>query len=193
MILQEAAEHAAQRALAEVLNAPPTIVPDAGRPALQAAFCIDVRSEVFRRALETLSPRIQTLGFAGFFGLTAAHRRFASDVVELRLPVLLNPGLKCVSGGPEDAVADDSKRFKARATRAWGRFKLAAVSSFAFVEATGPIYVGKLLRDALALQHGPAPDDPAPRFDPPLDLATRTQRRRACCGPCRSPRISRDS
>ena len=38
-----------------------------------------------------------------------------------------------------------STRFKARAKRAWGRFKLAAVSSFAFVEATGPVYVGKLL------------------------------------------------
>jgi hypothetical protein len=175
VILQEAAEHAAQRALAEVLNAPPVAVADTGRPALQAAFCIDVRSEVFRRALETISPRIQTLGFAGFFGLTAAHRRFASDVTELRLPVLLNPGVTSVSGGPDDASADQSMRFKARAKRAWGRFKLAAVSSFAFVEATGPIYVGKLLRDALALQHAPATDDPAPRLDPPLDLPTRSR------------------
>ena len=61
---------------------------------MQAAFCIDVRSEVFRRALESLHPGIQTIGFAGFFGLTTAHRRFASDVEELRLPVLLNPALK---------------------------------------------------------------------------------------------------
>jgi len=174
VILQEAAEHAAQRALAAVLNAPAAGA-DTGRPALQAAFCIDVRSEVFRRALESISPKIQTLGFAGFFGLTAAHRRFASDVTELRLPVLLNPGLKSVSGGPDVAGADRSVRVKARAKRAWGRFKLAAVSSFAFVEATGPIYVGKLLRDALALQHAPATDDPAPRLDPPLDLATRSQ------------------
>ena len=29
------------------------------------------------------------------------------------------------------------RRYTARAKRAWGRFKLAAVSSFAFVEATG--------------------------------------------------------
>jgi uncharacterized protein YbcC (UPF0753/DUF2309 family) len=175
VILQEAAEHAAQRALAKVLNAP---VPsaDSARPALQAVFCIDVRSEVFRRALEAMSPRIQTIGFAGFFGITAAHRRFASDVTELRLPVLLKPGLKSVAGGPDEAGAGQSARFKARAKRAWGRFKLAAVSSFAFVEATGPIYVGKLLRDALALDHAPSPaDDPPPRFDPPLDLATRAE------------------
>jgi uncharacterized protein YbcC (UPF0753/DUF2309 family) len=172
-ILQEAADRAAQRGLAAVLAAPETNVLTA-RPALQAAFCIDVRSEVYRRALESVNPTIQTLGFAGFFGLTASHRRFASDVHELRLPVLLNPGLTTTSGGPADAADDQSSRYKARAKRAWGRFKLAAVSSFAFVEATGPIYVGKLLNDALALKATAAPNDPAPRPDPALDLETRT-------------------
>ncbi len=173
-ILQEAAERAAQRALAETFAAPAPKA-SASRPALQAAFCIDVRSEVFRRALEGVNPGIQTLGFAGFFGLTASHRRFASDVQELRLPVLLNPGLTTCSGGPESAAADQSARFKARAKRAWGRFKLAAVSSFAFVEATGPIYFGKLLSDALGRHGAPIPNDPAPRLDPALDLATRTK------------------
>jgi uncharacterized protein YbcC (UPF0753/DUF2309 family) len=171
-ILQQAAERAAQRALAATL-AMPSAEPSRDRPALQAAFCIDVRSEVFRRALESVNPRIQTLGFAGFFGLSAAHRRFASDVTELRLPVLLNPGISSCSGGSEVAASDQSARFKARAKRAWGRFKFAAVSSFAFVEATGPIYVAKLLNDALGLHRAPAPNDPAPRPDPALDLATR--------------------
>lgn len=168
-ILQEAAERAAQRRLAETLAAAPS-TPRDSRPALQAAFCIDVRSEVFRRALEAVDPDIQSLGFAGFFGLTAAHRRFASDVEELRLPVLLNPGVRSCSGGPEDAEADLSARYAARATWAWGRFKLAAVSSFAFVEATGPIYVGKLLGDALGRERPKAPVDPAPRLVTVLDL-----------------------
>ena len=173
-ILQEASERAVQRILAETLAALGTVATD-NRPALQAAFCIDVRSEVFRRALESVNPDIQTLGFAGFFGLTASHRRFASDVQELRLPVLLNAGLTTCSGGPGDATADQSARFKARAKRAWGRFKLAAVSSFAFVEATGPVYAGKLVSDALGLHATPAPNDPAPRLDPALDRATRTK------------------
>ena len=173
-ILQDASERAAQRALAATLSAPGTTAIDT-RPELQAAFCIDVRSEVFRRALETVCPDIQTLGFAGFFGLTASHRRFASDVRELRLPVLLNPGLMTCSGGADDAAADQSARFKARAKRAWGRFKLAAVSSFAFVEATGPLYASKLVGDALGLHATPASNDPAPRIDPALDLATRTK------------------
>ncbi|MEO1191197.1 MAG: DUF2309 domain-containing protein [Pseudomonadota bacterium] len=171
-ILQEAAERGAQRVLAEALGSA-TLEPIAERPKLQAAFCIDVRSEVFRRALEAVDPGIRTLGFAGFFGLTAAHRRFASDVVELRLPVLLNPSVTSCSGTPDLEAADQDARFKARAKRAWGRFKLAAVSSFAFVEAAGPIYVGKLLRDALGFQSTPVPNDPAPRLEPALDLETR--------------------
>ncbi len=141
---------------------------------MQAAFCIDVRSEVFRRALEAVNPAIQTLGFAGFFGLAASHRRFASDVAEHRLPVLLNPGLTSRAGGPDEAAADQNARLKARAKRAWGRFKLAAVSSFAFVEAAGPLYVGKLVTDALALRPTRLPNDPAPRPDPALDLGART-------------------
>lgn len=173
-ILQEASERAAQRILAETLAAP-EMVTTGSRPALQAAFCIDVRSEVFRRALESLNPDIQTLGFAGFFGLASSHRRFASDVQELRLPVLLNASLTTCSGGPEDAASDRSARVKARAKRAWGRFKLAAVSSFAFVEASGPIYAGKLVSDALGLHATSAPNDPAPRLDSALDLATRTK------------------
>ncbi len=149
-ILQEASERAAQRALAAALEGPSRAAP-AGRPDMQAAFCIDVRSEIFRRALESVDPQIQTLGFAGFFGLAASHRRFASDIRELRSPALIKPSAMTCSGGPDEAAADLSARFKARARRAWGRFKLAAVSSFAFVEGTGPIYAVKLLRDALGL------------------------------------------
>lgn len=168
-ILQEAWERAVQRDLAETFAAP-AAVQTQERPALQAAFCIDVRSEVFRRALEAVDPNIQTLGFAGFFGLTASHKSFASDVDELRLPVLLNAGVTSTSEG-EDVAAEQTARFKARAKRAWGRFKLAAVSSFAFVEAMGPVYAGKLVKDALNI----APDtdtasNPAPRLDPPLPL-----------------------
>jgi uncharacterized protein YbcC (UPF0753/DUF2309 family) len=173
-ILQEATERAAQRALAETL-AQPALPRADGRPVLQAAFCIDVRSEVFRRALERLSPGIQTLGFAGFFGLATAHRSFASDVEERRLPVLLNPALRSRAGGPEAASAELSARVRARAARAWGRFKLAAVSSFAFVEAAGPVYLVKLVTDALGLHRARAVDGPAPRLDPALDLVDRTK------------------
>jgi uncharacterized protein YbcC (UPF0753/DUF2309 family) len=66
-------------------------------------------------------------------------------------------------------------RISARAKRAWGRFRQAAVSSFAFVEAAGPLYGGKLVRDALALgDHGHAPD-PLPRFETGLTPTQKAQ------------------
>lgn len=165
-ILQEAAERAAQRRLSLLFDGAASLPAPSQRPGLQIAFCIDVRSEVLRRALESLDPGIRTLGFAGFFGLGIGHREFASDVVEARLPVLLTPGVFTRSGpiSPASDKADLAARIKARAKRAWGRFKLAAISSFAFVEATGPIYVAKLLRDALGWVRPTAPQDPAPHL-----------------------------
>ena len=54
-----------------------------------------------------------------------------------------------------------------------GRFKLAAVSSFAFVEATGPVYAGKLVRDALGLPQPSATDAHQPHLDDALPLTDR--------------------
>lgn len=166
-ILQDAAERAHQRGLAALL---PGVAAAAGteRPRLQAAFCIDVRSEPFRRALESLDPGIATLGFAGFFGLPVAHRGTASDLTEARLPVLLTPRLHAHAGTP--VAMDTRQRIAARAVRALARFRQAAVSSFAFVEAAGPLYGAKLLRDALGLGHRHAADA-APVLAPVLPAA----------------------
>lgn len=171
-ILQAAVEFSAQRGVIAAIE-DSRATPRTDRPKVQAAFCIDVRSEVIRRALESLDTGIETLGFAGFFGLATSHRGFASDVEELRLPVLLNPGVKTSSGEASDKSKDDAQRFSARAKRAWGRFKFAAVSSFAFVEAAGPLYALELARDALGITGSKAPHEPAPRFNPDLDLETR--------------------
>ena len=166
--LQEAADRAAERALAEALEAPVPARSAPARPAAQAAFCIDVRSEVFRRALESTDPEIDTIGFAGFFGITTAHRGAASDIVEARAPVLVAPGVEShATAAPE---TDAAARIARRALRAWDRFKVAAVSAFAFVEAAGPLYAGKLIKDTRARPKA-WPASPAPAAD--LDLATR--------------------
>lgn len=159
-ILQDAAERAHQRGLITALDGTASAP---ARPMLQAAFCIDVRSEVFRRALEAATPEIETIGFAGFFGLPLSHRPFASDVAGTHLPVLLNPALTTHSSA--DDSTEHKARITARAARAWGRFRQAAVSSFAFVEAAGPAYAGKLLRDALRLGGRSPPPAPAPRIE----------------------------
>lgn len=172
-ILQNAAERAAQRRLAGALAAPAEAAAGDDRSVLHGVFCIDVRSEVFRRALESQDAAVRTSGFAGFFGLATAHRGFASDVEERRLPVLLTPARTTRAGGEADLDADRRARFGARARRAWGRFKLAAVSSFAFVEAMGPVYAGKLLRDGLSLASAGRRAEPAPVFDPAVGLDDR--------------------
>ncbi len=182
-ILQEAAERAHQRVLYEALMSTCSTQDvvtketldntERAAPKLQAAFCIDVRSEVFRRALESVDSSIETKGFAGFFGLFTKHKRYASDVEENRFPVLLGATLTSGTKKPYDNKCDGelSQRYKERAHRAWGRFKLAAVSSFAFVEAMGPAYVVKLLRNAFGMQKMTAIDAHTPELITGLDSA----------------------
>jgi uncharacterized protein YbcC (UPF0753/DUF2309 family) len=156
-ILQDAADRGHQRRLAAELDGE---TPATERPFLQAAFCIDVRSEVFRRALESVDAGIATIGFAGFFGLPLAHHAHGSDIREARLPVLLNPAIETTSAG--NPARDQADRIAARSARAWGRFRQAAVSSFAFVEAMGPVYAAKLVTSALGFA-GKAKSEPAPQ------------------------------
>lgn len=167
-LLQVAAEHAEQRRLAVTLAGASTPEPY-DRAALQAVFCIDVRSEVFRRHLEAQSHEIETFGFAGFFGLAIAHHEDGSDVCEARAPALLSPGLKTTT-----APRPSGSRVAARAARAWGRFRQAAVSSFAFVEAVGLVHGAKLLNASLGGGKAKA-NGLSPRLVEGHDAATRAE------------------
>lgn len=60
------------------------------RKVAQLVFCIDVRSEPFRRALEALG-HYETYGFAGFFGLPLRINDEDSDKSKACCPVLLKP------------------------------------------------------------------------------------------------------
>lgn len=162
--LQDALELSAEAALVAKLNdhQPPEVSGD--RPLVQIAFCIDVRSEVMRRALEAADSGVETIGFAGFFGLPIQHRGPASDVEEARAPVLLAPAVDSAAVASPDQ--DFAQRIALRGERAWRRFKGASVSAFAFVEAAGPVYFGKLLRDSLGITSAAKPEP-----EPVLDLS----------------------
>ncbi|HJV08020.1 MAG TPA: putative inorganic carbon transporter subunit DabA [Chromobacteriaceae bacterium] len=102
--------------------------------ALHAVFCIDVRSEPMRRALEQVVPDSSTAGFAGFFGLPVAIRFAGEARAQARLPGLLAPRWEAVVPSEGKGLAE------------WGQFQRAPLSSFTLVESTGLVKAGKLLR-----------------------------------------------
>lgn len=150
-LLQHACEIAYQEQIcADLLRAvPPT---DNETPAVQAAFCIDVRSEVFRRALEAESPQVRTLGFAGFFGLPIEYAPLATSMRRPQLPGLLGAKLQVrdisVEPGRERELAARRRR-SLDLQQSWKQFKTASVSAFSFVESIGIFYAAKLLTDDL--------------------------------------------
>ena len=61
------------------------------RSLAQMVFCIDVRSERFRRRLEANSKEIETFGFAGFFGLPIEFVELGATDGSSQVPVLISP------------------------------------------------------------------------------------------------------
>jgi len=144
-IWQHAAEIAFQDSLHTALlqPVPAPVADDSARPVLQAAFCIDVRSEVYRRALEAQHPAIQTLGFAGFFGVPAAYNPRGTAYRRPQLPGLLSPSLEIVE---KTNVGDRAAGLNRKAR--WEAFGKAAPATFGFVEAAGLGYALRLLRES---------------------------------------------
>ena len=59
------------------------------RPHTQSIYCIDVRSEPFRRHLESLGPN-ETYGFAGFFAVLISHRGWEDEHNTEQYPVIVS-------------------------------------------------------------------------------------------------------
>ncbi|TDN60972.1 YbcC family protein [Halothiobacillus neapolitanus] len=164
-ILLAAAEQAFRRRINAGLNRQPADAPDqqAERPTVQAAFCIDVRSEVFRRHLEASSPGLETIGFAGFFGLPIDYCRMGESEARLQNPVLINPAYRAQETG-DPAIAQHRHARQSRGA-IWKQFKLSAASCFTFVESAGLSYVPRLLADSLGWHRSSLPPD-APGLTP---------------------------
>ncbi len=136
------AERALQASIVRILARPPAR-PTA--PRAQAVFCIDVRSELMRRALEAANPEVATLGFAGFFGVPADHRPLGSTIQQPQLPGLLAPRVT-IEEVIDDASLVERRRARLRADVGWDRWRSTPASGFGFVEACGVVYAAQLAR-----------------------------------------------
>ncbi len=118
---------------------------------VQMVFCIDVRSEIIRRNLESVDANIETFGFAGFFGLAMEYFPLGAESGSCQCPVLIQPSFAIrenVSG--EDKQLRDSILIKHRlgsaCNKLWKIFQTSAISCFSFVETAGFFYFAKLLQ-----------------------------------------------
>jgi uncharacterized protein len=152
--LQVAAEQVYRRELLQKLAAHSVTPRMPARKALQMVFCIDVRSEVMRRNLESVDGAIETFGFAGFFGMPLEYVPIGFPKGTPQCPVLLQPGFQVHESlrGVNDSIVEEvaQKRIAIRqARKLWKAFQCSATSCFSFVESLGLPYLGKLLTDSM--------------------------------------------
>lgn len=154
-LFQWAYEISRQRELLAKLTQPAAHVAATSlRPSLQAVFCIDVRSEVYRRALESVAQHAETLGFAGFFGFPIEYIPLGHHHGQAQCPVLIKPQFR-IRESVSDASIDEMQRIlhkrwqHKRLKKLWKAFKSSAVSCFSYVEIAGLSFGLKLCTDSL--------------------------------------------
>ncbi|MDR5898503.1 Na-translocating system protein MpsB [Halomonas vilamensis] len=145
---QHAFELGYQRELADVLAAPSQSPPSA--PEVMAAFCIDVRSERFRRHLEHAAPTVTTLGVAGFFAMPVADAVIGPERAQPRVPGLLKPRYRV--GFPQPQQQGVQRYQKESLRQSVRHAKYAPLSTFTLVETTGIAWGWKLIKDSLRKQ-----------------------------------------
>ncbi len=88
-------------------------------PSFQAIFCIDDREESVRRHLEELDPRVETFGYAGFFGVAMQYQGLEDVRPRPLCPVVVSPD-RLVREVPREPGVDESDQ-----GRSVARFRLA--------------------------------------------------------------------
>lgn len=152
-LLLRAAELAFQSAMIRGFALPAAATTAPATLAVAAVFCIDVRSERFRRALERASGNaVGTHGFAGFFGLPIAMTPLGTADARPQLPGLFAPALEAAEAAADPArtAALSLLRGERLALRSrWSAFRSGPGSCFAFVETSGFWSLGSLLGESM--------------------------------------------
>jgi uncharacterized protein YbcC (UPF0753/DUF2309 family) len=121
--------------------------PASPRPSVQAVFCIDVRSEPYRRKLEAIRPDCQTIGFAGFFGIPLNFMPSDGEPLQRQYPVLLKSDrCLCESAIESRSAAQDWRR---GLSAAWKDFKTSGLPGFSFVESAGVLFLYNIIQQIL--------------------------------------------
>ena len=155
-IFLEAWEKSWQNALTRLLSRSAEIeqekddkIPDA-----QMVFCIDTRSELIRRHIESKGD-YETHGYAGFFGIAMDYEHIDDGVTYKSCPPIVTSAYKVKEQGkPEQVGALENYKLKARQNDFkyyfLKRMKNMLPSAFGFVEASGFFYGVSLMMRTLA-------------------------------------------
>ncbi len=123
------------------------------RPRAQGIFCIDARSESFRRHLEAQGA-YETFGYAGFFGVPMSHVAFDSHDHLALCPILLTPNAEVTEVprlGQNDRVKDylSGTRWHQLSHHLFHDLKHNPLASFMMIDVLGMFFsvglVGKTL------------------------------------------------
>jgi len=147
-VWQEAYERRYRRDLLSRLHHPlsdETSVPLQSHPLAQAVFCIDVRSEPFRRHLEAQGT-YDTIGFAGFFGVPLCYRGLHHEEDLSLCPVLIKPKVSVRETPRSDRPVASEAHLRGSYWHEIGehlfhRLKANPLSSYMLIDVTGALFV----------------------------------------------------
>jgi hypothetical protein len=123
------------------------------RPEAQLVFCIDTRSELIRRNVESKG-NYETFGYAGFFGIAMDYTSIDDGISRKSCPPILGSAYQ-VSEIAQENKKDDLKGYKKRVKKDrftsyfLTRMKNMLPSAFGYVEGSGIFYGMSLLSRTL--------------------------------------------
>ncbi len=152
-------EQSWQQELVNTLEAPSTLVATDDRlPDAQLVFCIDTRSELIRRHVESQG-NYETFGYAGFFGIAMDYQNKIDGITRKSCPPIVSSAYKVSETARSETraqVSNYDKRTEVLKFSAYfkRRMKNMLPSAFGYVEGSGFFYgISLLLRTLFSGKH----------------------------------------